>query len=183
SISCFKIVSYVTIYVFCEFNNCNGQKNIHNKNIFLINLLFLIKISKMSIQIYNLFLKTRTIAILIDPDKTDKELLDKYIYAGNNDCCDLYLIGGSLIFDIEWFRNIIITLKSKTSLPVIIFPGNYTQIISDADGILFLQLFSGRNPEYLISQQIIAAPIIYKSGLPAISTAYILIDGGNISST
>ena len=137
----------------------------------------------MSIQIYNLFLKTRTIAILIDPDKTDKELLDKYIYAGNNDCCDLYLIGGSLIFDIEWFRNIIITLKSKTSLPVIIFPGNYTQIISDADGILFLQLFSGRNPEYLISQQIIAAPIIYKSGLPAISTAYILIDGGNISST
>lgn len=139
--------------------------------------------SKMTAQIYNLFLKSGSIAILIDPDKTDDKLLKKYIHAGKEGICDFFLIGGSLIFDIEKYKEIINILKRETKVPVIIFPGNYLQIVNNADGILFMQLFSGRNPEYMIGQQLIAAPIIYKMGISAIPTAYILVDGGNISST
>lgn len=137
----------------------------------------------MTAQIYNIFLKYRSIAILIDPDKTDDNLLNKYINAGKNGICDLFLIGGSLIFNIEKYKEIIKILKRETNVPVIIFPGNYLQIAGEADGMLFMQLYSGRNPEYIIGQQIIAAPIIYNIGLEAIPTAYILVDGGNISST
>jgi putative glycerol-1-phosphate prenyltransferase len=137
----------------------------------------------MTAQIYNIFLKYRSIAILIDSDKTDDNLLNKYINAGKDGICDLFLIGGSLIFDLDRYKEIIKILKKETNVPVIIFPGNYLQIVKEADGILFLQLYSGRNPEYIIGQQVIAAPIIYKMGIEAIPTAYILVDGGNISST
>jgi putative glycerol-1-phosphate prenyltransferase len=34
-----------------------------------------------------------------------------------------------------------------------------------ADAILFLSLISGRNPEFLIGQQVVAAPYIRESGL------------------
>ena len=48
--------------------------------------------------------------------------------------------------------------------------------------MLFLSLLSGRNPHYLIGEQVISAPIVKDIGLEAISTGYILLDGGNVTS-
>lgn len=48
--------------------------------------------------------------------------------------------------------------------------------------MLFLSLLSGRNPEYLIEQQIKAVPYLQSSKLEVIPTGYILIDGGINSS-
>ena len=56
------------------------------------------------------------------------------------------------------------------------------QVSSIADAILFLVLISGRNPEHLIGSQVIAAPIIRRSGLEPISTGYMLIEAGNTTS-
>ena len=43
---------------------------------------------------------------------------------------------------------------------------------------MFLQLLSGRNPDYLIEHQIHAVPILEKTNLEIISTGYILIESG-----
>ena len=57
------------------------------------------------------------------------------------------------------------------------------QLSKKADGLLLLSLLSGRNPDYLISKHIAAAPIIRKMKLAHLPTAYLLIDGGSVSTT
>ncbi len=59
-----------------------------------------------------------------------------------------------------------------------LFPGNNYHVHSAADAIFFLSLISGRNPEYLIGQHVIAAPALKQSGLEIISTGYMLVDCG-----
>jgi len=73
-------------------------------------------------------------------------------------------------------------LKSKTSLPVVLFPGSAMQFAPNADGILFLSLISGRNPDFLIGQHVAVAPTVKQSGVEVIPTGYILIDGGSPTS-
>jgi putative glycerol-1-phosphate prenyltransferase len=41
-----------------------------------------------------------------------------------------------------------------------------------------LSLISGRNPEFLIGQHVISAPVLRKSGLEILPTGYMLIDSG-----
>ncbi|MFO7719432.1 MAG: geranylgeranylglyceryl/heptaprenylglyceryl phosphate synthase, partial [Gillisia sp.] len=62
--------------------------------------------------------------------------------------------------------------------PVVLFPGDHTQITELADALLFLSLISGRNPEYLIEQQVKSVEKLRNSSLEIIPTGYILIDGG-----
>ena len=90
---------------------------------------------------------------------------------------DFIFVGGSSVEDKET-DELVLKIKDLTSLPVVLFPGNYQQITSHADAILFLSLISGRNPEYLINQQVKAVPYLQKSELEVIPTGYILIDGG-----
>lgn len=69
-------------------------------------------------------------------------------------------------------------LKAKSKIPVVIFPGSIQQVDPSADALLFLSLISGRNPDLLIGNQVLAAPFVKRSGIEAISTGYMLIDGG-----
>lgn len=114
---------------------------------------------------------------LIDPDvKNDgilDEILDKINYSG----FDAIFVGGSIIMD-HLFEDRLKYIKSKTKLPVIIFPGASTQVSAEADAILYLSLISGRNPQYLIGEHVQSAPKIFNIGLETIPTGYILIDGG-----
>lgn len=122
----------------------------------------------------------KQLALLIDPEKTSNQKtpdLAKNIRMAQP---DFILVGGSLLS--ENTSTTVQSLKKHTDLPVILFPGSAFQVCSDADGILFLSLLSGRNPEFLISHHVAAAPILQKSGIETISTAYILIDGGKTSS-
>ena len=116
-------------------------------------------------------------ALLIDPDK----FLDSTIIelASENDI-DFLLVGGSLITKGS-LDETILAIKSKTTIPVVIFPGSSSHICSSADAILLLSLISGRNPDYLIGQHVQAAPFLKKSGIELLSTGYILIDGGNVT--
>ncbi|MDW7682353.1 MAG: geranylgeranylglyceryl/heptaprenylglyceryl phosphate synthase, partial [bacterium] len=52
----------------------------------------------------------------------------------------------------------------------------------DADAILFMSVISGRNADLLIGQHVMAAPIVKMTGLEAISTGYMLIDSGKVTS-
>jgi putative glycerol-1-phosphate prenyltransferase len=116
-------------------------------------------------------------ALLIDPDKFSD---NKIVALANEHEVDFLLVGGSLITQGS-LEETIQTIKSKTKIPVIIFPGSSNHISNNADAILLLSLISGRNPDYLIGQHVQAAPMLKKSGIEILSTGYILIDGGNVT--
>ncbi|MEK6756922.1 MAG: geranylgeranylglyceryl/heptaprenylglyceryl phosphate synthase [Bacteroidota bacterium] len=119
--------------------------------------------------------------VLIDPDKNDKGKLPSFVREATEAGIDGFLVGGSLMLTNE-FEAHLQTIKRNTTLPVLIFPGSLLQVSSIADAILFLILISGRNAEHLIGNQVIAAPIIKKTGLEAISTGYMLIEAGKTTS-
>lgn len=121
--------------------------------------------------------KQKQLAVLIDPDKGQKEHLAKIAAMANEAKVDLFFIGGSLIVGNE-MEETIRTIKSLSNIPVVLFPGSPSQVCDKADGILLLSLISGRNADLLIGQQVIAAPAIKKSGLQVLPTGYMLIDGG-----
>lgn len=119
-------------------------------------------------------------AVLIDPDKQD--LIDTGKFAANaqNSSADMIFVGGSLVSGDT--SKTVEAIKDHTDLPVILFPGSIFQISDNADAILFLSLISGRNPEYLIGNHVLAAPLLQKSNLEIIPVGYVLVHGGNISS-
>lgn len=114
---------------------------------------------------------------LLDPDSEDFDGLDKKITLIEKSDIDFILVGGSTTWNNN-FERFTEKVKSLSSTPVIIFPGSAEQISSAADAILFLSLLSGRNPRYLIEEQIKAASILKNINLEVIPTGYILIDGG-----
>ena len=118
------------------------------------------------------------LAILIDPDKFVVEYAFAKAYLEKIPSQTTHILVGGSSNASQHIEDVVILLKSLTKLPFILFPGDYTQITSEADGILFLSLLSGRNPEYLIGQQVKGAASIKKSNLEVIPTGYILIDGG-----
>jgi len=72
--------------------------------------------------------------------------------------------------------------ESAPSLPVALFPGSAMQLTERVDLILFLSLISGRNPQYLIEEHVRAVPWLRDHSVPTLSTGYILIDGGRVTS-
>ena len=119
----------------------------------------------------------KLLAILLDPEKVDLELISDSMAKISNSEVDFIFVGGSTVEE-GVTQKLVKRLKQLTSIPIVLFPGHFSQISSQADAILFLSLISGRNPEYLINQHVKAVPLIKKSGLEVIPTGYILIDGG-----
>lgn len=119
----------------------------------------------------------KLLAILLDPDKINLETIVETITKINNSTVDFIFVGGSSVEEKATDR-LVLKIKKLTALPIVLFPGNYQQITSHADAILFLSLISGRNPEYLINQQVKSVPYLQKSDLEVIPTGYLLIDGG-----
>ena len=118
---------------------------------------------------------------LIDPDKKNDSKLDLILSQINNSSFSLVLIGGSKIED-NLIEDRIKYIKSNTTLPIISFPGSANQISKQIDTMLYLNLISGRNPKYLIEEQVRGALKINSLSINTIPTAYILLDGGNNTS-
>jgi phosphoglycerol geranylgeranyltransferase len=137
-------------------------------------------------SIYNKIVEAKNngeklLAILLDPDKLDIPLVEDSIKKINGNNIDFIFVGGSTVK--SGITEIFVKeVKKYTIIPVILFPGDYKQITNEADAVLFLSLLSGKNPEYLIEQQIRSVPLIQRSKLEIIPTGYILIDGGTKTS-
>lgn len=119
--------------------------------------------------------------VLIDPDKNSEKKLEEKISKINNSGVDAIFVGGSLILDNNCERRVSI-IKSLSELPVIFFPGGISQLNKYYDAMLFMSILSGRNPHYLIGEQVLAAPIVKDLGIEVIPTGYLIVDGGNNSS-
>lgn len=124
--------------------------------------------------------RRKMFALQVDPDKHDSASLTRTARAADRYSVDFILVGGSFVS--SPIDQAIEILKKETTKPVILFPGNVLQISSNADAILLLCLISGRNPEYLIGNHVIAAPLLKKSGLEIIPTGYILVENDRLTS-
>lgn len=116
--------------------------------------------------------------LLIDPDKKNNDKIDKLVEQANMNGVDAIFVGGSLMMD-SLYHERIARIKAISNIPLVLFPGGINQINRDFDAMLFMSLLSGRNPHYLIGEQVLAAPIVKDIGVETISTGYILIDGGS----
>ncbi|MBK7212943.1 MAG: geranylgeranylglyceryl/heptaprenylglyceryl phosphate synthase [Bacteroidales bacterium] len=119
----------------------------------------------------------KQLAVLVDPDKLDYKQVDAVAKHAAEAGIDYFLVGGSLLINNQ-LDQCIKTLKEKTNIPVVLFPGNTMQMSWKADAILFLSLISGRNAEMLIGRHVISAPYLKVSQLEVISCGYMLIESG-----
>ena len=120
---------------------------------------------------------------LLDPDRLPPEQLEERAAVCAAAGADAILVGTSLMLSGSRNAEVYRRIKAAVELPLISFPGGVGQVVPDADAILFLSMVSGRNPELLIGQQALAAPLIKEYGLDAISTAYMLVESGTLTST
>ncbi len=134
----------------------------------------------MNSQFLKLLNTNKSIAVLIDPDQNNMDTVNTINLCVENQV-DFIFVGGSIVTQGN-FNQCIQLIKSHCQIPVYIFPGNELMIDDKADGILFLSLLSGRNPEYLIGKHVVAAPSLASSSLDVVPTAYLLIDGGRETS-
>ncbi len=121
----------------------------------------------------------KSFVVLIDPDKIeDNASCIKIINMSVENKVDFFFVGGSLITGNN-FSQVIYLIKQQCNIPVILFPGSNMYIEGSADALLFLSLISGRNPELLIGQHVVAAPVLKRSKLQVLPTGYMLIGSGN----
>ena len=115
---------------------------------------------------------------LIDPDKIDSleelhDLASPLAKAGT----DAFLIGGSIGISEHEVDTVVKALRIY-GLPIILFPGNITGISRYADAILFMSLLNSESPYYIVDAPVLGAPLVYRYGLEALPTAYIVVGYG-----
>ena len=116
----------------------------------------------------------KALAVLLDPDKTDGEQCGHILSVCAEEGVDYLLVGGSLITNADQ-SNMIRKIKSSSNIPLIQFPGNSMYLDNSVDAVLFLSLISGRNPDYLIGQHVIAAPFLRACSIETLPTGYMLV--------
>ena len=119
--------------------------------------------------------------VLFDPDRSSSDTNIERAIKCEEAGVDALFIGSSLMMG-NGFENYVKAVADAVTIPVIIFPGERTQVTDKADAILFLSLLSGRNPDLIIGEQIKSAPLVKSIGLEAVSTAYLLVDSGRVTS-
>lgn len=119
----------------------------------------------------------KLLAILIDPDKFFIDRAKTFFEKVNASIATHIFVGGSIV---EAHKTDILVkeIKTHTQLPIVLFPGDVSQISNEANALLFLSLLSGRNAEFLIGKHVEAISKLNKTNLEIISTGYILIESG-----
>lgn len=119
----------------------------------------------------------KLLAVLIDPDKMTIKMASQFIGKINLSLATHIFVGGSTVADFAT-EQLVSVIKKHTHLPIILFPGDVSQITGQADALLFLSLISGRNPEYLIGKQVASVSKLRQMHLEVIPTGYLLIENG-----
>lgn len=122
----------------------------------------------------------KMLSVLLDPDKVEIEDGVGIAIKCENAGVDWIMVGGSLTQD-HSIHQLIPALKQNCSLPIVIFPGSPSQIVPQADALMLLSLISGRNPDLLIGRHVEAATLLKKAPLEVISTGYMLIESGKLT--
>lgn len=120
----------------------------------------------------------KALAVLLDPDDFEPSRLHQMLRIAQQHPIDFFLVGGSLVLTEHQAALIALLKAGAPQVPVLLFPSHALHVDSTADGILLLSLISGRNPDFLIGQHVVAAPRLRQSGLQLLPTGYMLVDSG-----
>lgn len=123
----------------------------------------------------------KLLAVLIDPDKMILESISGFIEKVNSSIITHIFVGGSEVEE-KLTEALVLEIKKHTRLPIVLFPGDVSQVTDNADALLFLSLISGRNPNYLIEKHIEAVSKLKGTQLEVIPTGYLLIENGKETS-
>jgi len=117
----------------------------------------------------------KRLAVLVDPEDapSGKAWLKLLERLRESEATDVF-VGGSLVTH-NSTQRVVQELKRAIPQPVVLFPGATTQVVGEADALLFLSLISGRNPDLLIGRHVEAAPSIARLDLETVPTGYMLI--------
>ena len=119
----------------------------------------------------------KSLAVLLDPDDFTESGCLNLLRLARQHPIDYFFVGGSLVLSSHQ-AALIALLKQHSSVPVLLFPSHSLHLDGAADGLLLLSLISGRNPDFLIGQHVVAAPRLRQSGLQLLPTGYLLVDSG-----
>ncbi|RYU78708.1 geranylgeranylglyceryl/heptaprenylglyceryl phosphate synthase [Hymenobacter persicinus] len=119
----------------------------------------------------------KSLAVLLDPDNLDEAGCRHLLALSESHAVDYFFMGGSLVMNSRQ-ASLIRLIKSLSAIPVLLFPSHSLHLDTQADGILLLSLISGRNPDFLIGQHVISAPLLRASNLQILPTGYMLVDTG-----
>ena len=120
--------------------------------------------------------------VLIDPARTSATEAAQLGRAAKAAGVSALLIGSSFDGAAQTHAVARALRESAPGLPVALFPGSAMQLTDQVDLVLFLSLVSGRNAQYLIEEHVRAVPFLKDHPVATMSTAYILIDGGRVTS-
>lgn len=124
--------------------------------------------------------KGKGLFVLLDPDRKSIQELESTARTAQQAGAAAILFGTSFLSGNN-FHQSLNAIRKVVSIPVLLFPGSSSQVTNDVDAILLLSLLSSRNPQFLIGEQVIAAPLIKQLQVEVISVAYLLIESGKIT--
>lgn len=115
---------------------------------------------------------------LIDPASQTPEKAAEIALAAVKGGTDAIMIGGSTGASGTLLDETVIKIKEKVSVPTILFPGSSAGLSKYADAVFFMSLLNSRDVGYIITNQVLGAPLVYRSGLEPISMAYLIVEPG-----
>jgi phosphoglycerol geranylgeranyltransferase len=122
--------------------------------------------------------KKALLFVLIDSEVSKLETSKKLAKDVEKIGASAILIGGSSATDQIEMAKVVKGIKQGIKIPIILFPGNITGVVPDADAILFSSLMNSENPYFITQAQALGAPTVLKFGLEPLPTAYLVIGDG-----
>jgi phosphoglycerol geranylgeranyltransferase len=122
--------------------------------------------------------KNALLFVLIDSEVSNLEASSKLAKDVEKIGASAILVGGSTSNDQMEMAQVVKGIKKGIKIPIILFPGNVTGVVPDADAILFSSLMNSENPYFITQAQALGAPSVLKFGLEPLPTAYLVIGEG-----
>ena len=122
--------------------------------------------------------KNALLFVLIDSEVSNLEASSKLAKEVEKIGASAILVGGSSATDQIEMAQVVKGIKKGLKIPIILFPGNVTGVVPDADAILFSSLMNSENPYFITQAQALGAPSVLKFGLEPLPTAYLVIGDG-----
>ena len=122
--------------------------------------------------------KNALLFVLIDSEVSQLKASSKLAKDVEKIGASAILVGGSSATDQIEMAQVVKGIKKGIKIPIILFPGNVTGVVPDADAILFSSLMNSENPYFITQAQALGAPSVLKFGLEPLPTAYLVIGEG-----
>ena len=122
--------------------------------------------------------KNALLFVLVDSEISDDSHSQKLAKQAEKIGASAILVGGSSATNQLELSQIVQGIKKRVKIPIILFPGNVTGIVPEADAILFSSLMNSENPYFITQAQVLGAPSVLKFGLEPLPTAYLVIGEG-----